>query len=75
MKKRRDLKIGINMTVTDKCIITFRGLTSLLFRAKLLIGVEFDDLDEAEQNKDVKPMQLLIKLINQFDGLRIYKLN
>jgi len=44
------------------------------FRMNCLLGVDYDDLSEEEQDKDTKPMELLIKLIKQFDGLRIYKL-
>jgi hypothetical protein len=44
------------------------------FRMNSLLGVDYDDLSEEEQDKDTKPMQVLIKLIRQFDGLRIYKI-
>ena len=44
------------------------------FRMNNLLGVDYNDLSEEEQDKDTKPMQVLIKLIRQFDGLRIYRL-
>ena len=45
------------------------------FRLNNQIGVEYEDLDESEKNKDTEPMRLLLKLIRQFDGLRIYRLS
>ena len=37
--------------------------------------VPYDDLSEDEKGKDVKPMLSMLKLIEQYDGLRIYRMN
>lgn len=34
----------------------------------------YDRLSKAEQDKDTKPMILLLKLLRQYDGLRIYRI-
>ena len=39
---------------------------------KLMIP-DYYDLDEDEQNKDTAPMNLMLKLIEKYDGLRIYR--
>lgn len=41
---------------------------------KLMID-DYDELDEAVQNKDTHPMNLMLKLIEEYDGLRIYRMN
>lgn len=41
---------------------------------KLMIS-DYEELDEEEQNKDTHPMNLMLKLIEEFDGLRIYRMN
>ncbi len=40
---------------------------------KLLIP-DYDELDVEEQNKDTAPMNLMLKLIDEYDGLRIYRI-
>lgn len=40
---------------------------------KLMIP-DYDELDTYEQNKDTAPMNLMLKLIEQYDGLRIYRM-
>lgn len=49
---------------------TVRELT----RTHNLIIPDFNDLNQAEQDKDTEPMNCMLKLIEQFDGLRIYRL-
>ncbi len=41
---------------------------------KLMIA-DYDELDKAEQNKDTAPMNLMLRLIEEYDGLRIYRMN
>lgn len=44
-----------------------------LTRTHALMIEDYDELDEAEQNKDTAPMDCMLKLIEKYDGLRIYR--
>ena len=37
------------------------------------LNVKFDMLSKTEQNKDVDPMNDMMKLIEKYDGLRVYQ--
>lgn len=45
-----------------------------LTRTHVLMIEDYDDLDDAEQDKDTHPMNCMLKLIEQYDGLRIYRI-
>lgn len=38
------------------------------------LGVKFNQLSKTEQNKDTDPMNDMMKLIEKYDGLRVYKI-
>ena len=38
------------------------------------LGIEFEGLSKKEQDKDIDPMNDMMKLIEKYDGLRIYQL-
>ena len=38
------------------------------------IKTHYNELSEDEQDKDTAPMNYMLKLIKEFEGLRIYKL-
>lgn len=38
------------------------------------LGVKFDELSKTEQNKDTDPMNDMMKLIEKYDGLRVYQM-
>lgn len=42
-------------------------------RTHKLIIQDYDELDKTEQDKDTAPMNLMLKLIEEYDGLRIYR--
>ena len=44
-----------------------------LTRTHSLMVEEYGELDAAEQAKDTEPMNYMLKLIEEFDGLRIYR--
>ena len=44
-----------------------------LTRTHCLMIEDYAELDEAEQNKDTEPMNCMLKLIEKYDGLRIYR--
>lgn len=45
-----------------------------LTRTHILMVEDYDDLDDADQDKDTHPMNCMLKLIEQYDGLRIYRM-
>ena len=38
------------------------------------LDVAYRKLDEKERNKDTEPMNDMLKLIEEFDGLRVYEM-
>ncbi len=45
-----------------------------LTRTHCLMIDDYDELELAEQNKDTEPMNCMLKLIEEYDGLRIYRM-
>lgn len=44
-------------------------------RTHSLLIPDYEELEEEEQNKDMQPMNLMLKLIEVYDGVRIYRGN
>ena len=44
-----------------------------LTRTHALMIEDYAELDAAEQAKDTEPMNYMLRLIEEFDGLRIYR--
>lgn len=45
-----------------------------LTRTHCLMIEDYHELDKAEQNKDTEPMNCMLRLIEKYDGLRIYRI-
>lgn len=45
-----------------------------LTRTHALMIDDYDELEEEEKNKDTEPMNCMLKLIEKYDGLRIYRI-
>ena len=43
-------------------------------RTHILMIEDYDELDKNEQDKDTAPMNSMLRLIEQYDGLRIYRI-
>lgn len=43
-------------------------------RTHILMIEDYDELDKDEQDKDTAPMNCMLRLIEQYDGLRIYRI-
>lgn len=69
-----------NLDMLRKCGVRDEELKSVsknlreLTRTHVLMIEDYDDLDDAEQDKDTQPMNCMLKLIEQYDGLRIYRM-
>lgn len=46
-----------------------------LTRTHKLIIEDYNQLDKAEQDKDTKPMNRMLELVSEYDGLRLYRLH
>lgn len=54
---------------------TVRGILREQMRMHKLLIDPFEELSKAEQDKDTEPMNCMLRLIREYDGLRIYRID
>lgn len=60
--------------ILSEDISTFSKNLRELTRTHILMIEDYEELDKAEQDKDTEPMNCMLRLIEQYDGLRIYRI-
>ena len=85
LREKKSMAWTLHDAYDDRAYLLQRGIPESLLRQKSkqlreltrthkLMIEDYNELDPAEQAKDTEPMNRMLELISEYDGLRIYRL-
>lgn len=85
VKEKKSMGWCYDVSYTDQEMLSSKGIAREDLRAfsknlreqtrtHILMIEDYDELDKEEQDKDTAPMNCMLRLIEQYDGLRIYRI-